>query len=383
MRIGIITGEYPPMRGGVGAYTQILAHELAQQGEQIFVFSSIEAHNDNPNIRLTSRVKNWGVGSLRALHQWARDYHLDILNLQFQTAAYGMSPWVHFLPDTNRSIPVVTTFHDLRYPYLFPKAGRVREWMVRRLAQTSAGVIVTNHEDQARLAGMPQTTLIPIGSNILQPLPADFDATLWREQAGAKAGDFLLGYFGLFNHSKGIDMLLKALASLRVEGIPARLVMVGGGVGASDPTNETFMAAMNRQIQELDLAPVIYQTGYLENDADVGAYLAASDVVVLPFTDGASYRRGSLMAAIHYGCPIVTTKPQAAIPTFRDGENMLLVTPHNVSALKTALGQLHESTALRERLRKGAAELAKQFKWTKIARDYMIFFERVVGGFKL
>jgi N-acetylglucosaminyl-diphospho-decaprenol L-rhamnosyltransferase len=29
MRIGIITGEYPPMQGGVGAYSQILAHTLS------------------------------------------------------------------------------------------------------------------------------------------------------------------------------------------------------------------------------------------------------------------------------------------------------------------------------------------------------------------
>ncbi len=32
MRIGIVTGEYPPMQGGIGAYAQILAKEMLGDG---------------------------------------------------------------------------------------------------------------------------------------------------------------------------------------------------------------------------------------------------------------------------------------------------------------------------------------------------------------
>ena len=45
--------------------------------------------------------------------------------------------------------------------------------------------------------------------------------------------------------------------------------------------------------------------------------------MVLPFEDGASYRRSSLIAAIHQGCAILTTEPAHEIETFAHGRNLL------------------------------------------------------------
>jgi glycosyltransferase involved in cell wall biosynthesis len=116
----------------------------------------------------------------------------------------------------------------------------------------------------------------------------------------------------------------------------------------------------------------------LPDEEEVGNYLTASDVVVLPFVDGASYRRGSLMAAIRYGCPIVTTNPQVQIPTFIDGENMRLFEAGNSRALANALRDLYQSPELRERLRNGAAQLSQHFDWSQIASDYTNFLYWVI-----
>ncbi|MBI5666560.1 MAG: glycosyltransferase [Chloroflexi bacterium] len=379
MRIGLVTGEYPPMHGGVGAYSHLLAVELARQGRAVFVLSSSATREDHPAINLSNNIRRWNLGSLRAIGNWAHNNRLDVVNLQFQTAAFALSPWIHFLPDALRTIPVVTTFHDLRYPYLFPKAGPLRPWIVHHLARASAGIIVTNHEDAQQVQMLSKVALIPIGSNILEPLPPDFDPRKWRAKAGAQPGDFLLAYFGLFNRSKGIDTLLAGLAQLHAAGLPARLVLIGGGAGSSDPTNAAFMAQMNSMIERHHLAPFIHQTGYLDESA-VGAYLTASDAVVLPFADGASYRRGSLMAALHYGCAIITTTPQVAVPTFKDGDNMLLVPPGDSAALVQAINRLRAAPDLRDHLRRGAARLANAFRWDTIARDTITFFRRITEG---
>jgi glycosyltransferase involved in cell wall biosynthesis len=376
MRIGIVTGEYPPLIGGVGAYSHILSKKLVRQGHTVSVFSSSGAESQDTDIPV-SHTKSWGVGSLMSIHKWAVAERLDIINLQFQTAAYAMSPWIHFLPDVMGKIPVVTTFHDLRYPYLFPKAGQLRTWIVMRLARASAGVIVTNHEDQMQLRHIKNTTTIPIGSNILKPLPVNFDAKVWREKAGAKNGDFLLGYFGLFNRSKGLDHVLRSVAELREMNIPIRLVLIGGGAGVSDPTNAAYIQEMNQQIETLGLKNTIQQTGYLDDEA-VGAYLSACDAVALPFTDGASYRRGSLMAAIHYGCAIITTTPHVPIEAFRAGENLLLVKANDTPALQTGIRQLYEAANLRERLKQGAAQLAHTFEWSGIASATANFFRHTI-----
>ncbi|MCU0513595.1 MAG: glycosyltransferase family 4 protein [Anaerolineae bacterium] len=375
MRIGIVTGEYPPMEGGVGAFSQILAHTLHDQGHHVALFSRAGAQAA-PGLPLT-HTATWGAGGLRALRDWARRERPDIVALQFQTAAYDMSPWVHFLPRALRPLPVVTTFHDLRFPYLFPKAGPLRDWIVMHLARHSAGVIVTNHEDAARVAPLPRHTLIPIGSNILTDLPADYDRADWRAQAGAAAGEVLLAYFGFINRSKGLETLLDSLAHLRAGGVAARLVLIGGRTGASDPTNAAFAAAIDRRIQTLRLGEQITWTGFVTETA-VSAFLHAADLVVLPFLDGASYRRGTLMAAVHHGCAIITTTPAVPVPDFITGENMLLVPPGNAGALAAAIRRAAASPALHDRLRQGAARLREQFDWQNIARATADFYARIL-----
>ncbi len=374
MRIGFITGEYPPMQGGVGAYTRILAGNIAAQGHEVHILSRVGTINDDPAIQLAPLIKQWTLASLPAIRTWAQG--LDVINVQYQTAAFDMSPLVHFLPHLIRR-PVVTTFHDLRHPYLFPKAGALRDYIVMHLARASSGAITTNYEDALKLAALPNSALIPIGSNILEPLGDDFDQRVWREKAGAGEGDFLLTYFGLINRSKGLEPLLESLSKLRANGVPARLIMIGNA-GTSDPTNAAYMTEIDALIERLELSPYIHRTGYIDDDTMIGAYLSASDAVVLPFADGASFRRGSLMAAIRYACPIVTTEPRIHIPTFQDHENMIFVPPDDSHSLTHALHRLYESPDLRERLKQGAKVLALDFDWAEIARDTVEFYEQVV-----
>lgn len=375
MRIGIVTGEYPPMRGGVGAYTDLLARHLAAKSQQVYLFSRAGTHS--ASLPLEASIRAWGPASLHAVRRWARDNCLQVVSVQFQTAAFDMSPWVHFLPDA-AGLPVITTFHDLRFPYLFPKAGPLRDWIVMRLARASTGVIVTNDEDEARVRHLTRTALIPIASNIVAELPQPFDSNPWRTQVGASADDFLLAYFGLVNRSKGLDVLLESLAALREIGIPARLVVIGGEVGSSDPSNAAYAAEIEALVMRLGLAPYAHFTGYLQDEAAVGSFLKASDMVVLPYRDGVSLRRGSLMAAIRYGCPVTTTMPRVEIALFRDGHNMLLVPPDDSAALTQALRRYHESPHLQNALRVEAENLKHLFDWPHIADCHIRFFERVL-----
>jgi glycosyltransferase involved in cell wall biosynthesis len=132
-----------------------------------------------------------------------------------------MHPAIHLLPRMlRRHAPVVVTFHDLRVPYLFPKAGPLRWRAMLTLARSAAGVIVTNPEDAAtlRAAGLTRVREIPIGSNITPAALAGFDPAAWRAARGIPATTALIGYFGFLNESKGGETLLRALAALRGQG---------------------------------------------------------------------------------------------------------------------------------------------------------------------
>ncbi len=373
MKIGVITGEFPPMTGGVGAFSRILAETMQQQGHEVQILSR---HGTDSDTLPISTISNWGMGSYAPIQEWVHKHQFDVVNLQFQTAAYDMSPFVHFLPNMVHT-PLVTTFHDLRFPYLFPKAGKLRTWIVNYLARKSNGVIATNHEDGQQLSDLHNHTVIPIGSNIMSELPADYDRTSWRKKVGADDDTFLLGHFGFIKEIKGIDYLLSAMTKLRTGGVRVRLVFIGGRSNVvDDGSDDPYLAHLDKRIQQLGLEEFVHWTGFVE-EGEVASYLSAVDLVTLPFLDGASYRRGSLMAAIQYGCAILTTHPQTKIPTFKHEINTWLIPTYSDSQIEAGILHLLEHPHHLTDLREGALELRQHFDWDVIAKDTVSFFEKV------
>ncbi|MBK8025676.1 MAG: glycosyltransferase [Chloroflexi bacterium] len=215
--------------------------------------------------------------------------------------------------------------------------------------------------------------MIPIGSNILTDAPAGSEQ--YRSQAGADPDEALVVYFGLVNRSKGLETLLDAFRRILDRGLRARLALVGAVAGDSDATNQAYLAEIDRLIAQHRLGPFVHRTGYL-GERDVAGYLTAADVVALPFADGASYRRGSLMAALRLGCAIVTTTPAVEVTTFQDGENMMLILAGDGPALADALHKVIVDPALRARLRAGSARLSSAFEWPQIAQATIEVFDR-------
>ena len=370
MKIGLITGEFPPMPGGVGDFTKSLAERIRDCGHQVHILSRQGSAGANLNI---STVRGWGPGCLPRIRAWTRRHRLDVVNLQYQTSAYDMSPFIHFLPAA-LDAPLVTTFHDLRHPYLFPKAGPLRDWIVLRLARASAGIITTNQEDDRRLTGLPKRRLIPIGSSIPRADCSEGDRA--KAQWGAPADDhtFVLGHFGFVNAAKGIDYLIEALANLRAAGHDLRLLFIGekrNNVGSA--ADAVYLAALEDRIERLGLADAIHWTGYLP-EREAAACFKAVDLMTLPFTDGASYRRSSLIAAIHCGCAILTTEPAVTIDSFVQGENLWLVPPASSDAIQGAILRLMRDRERLTRLRAGALQLSRHFDWDTIARETIAMY---------
>jgi len=143
--------------------------------------------------------------------------------------------------------------------------------------------------------------------------------------------------------------------------------MIGGQVGTSDPTNRTYADRLERLIDELSVRTRICWTGYVPS-SEVSAALLAADVVLLPYRDGISLRRGSLHAALAHGCAVVSTYPRVPLQGFVDGQNVLLVPPQDPLALARAANHLWRNLSLRRRLSEGAKALAQEFTWDRIAR---------------
>ena len=380
MRVLFVTGEFPPMQGGVGDCTNEIARELVARGVDVQVLTSTKSQNSNPKFQILPIIDKWDWSILRVIQNTCREFQPDVVHIQYQTGAFGMHPAINFLPRFLR-VPVVTTFHDLRVPYLFPKAGPVREWVTRALAQSCAAVIATNDEDFLKFEtwNLKLASLIPIGSNITTTPPADYNRAAWRAQLGVGQNETLLCYFGFLNESKGGETLMRALTKLP----NAKLLMIGGQVGASDPTNFAYLNKVKTLIDELGLTQRVIWTDHAA-PAMVSAHFYASDICVMPYRDGASYRRGTLMAALAHGMAIVTTDAKIQIsdvrtklPPLRDNENCLLVPPADAPAIASAVQRLVATPELRAKIIAGARALSQNFTWDKIADQHVALYRQV------
>jgi len=399
MRIGLVTGEYPPMQGGVGDFTRELARALDQLGHEVHVVTHREARPSLPAgeryslqqlrepigvgyAQLHAQARRWRWGDVNRVADIVRRYELDVINVQYQAAAYNMlSAAINLAPWRLKGlVPVAVTFHDLRVPYLLPKAGPLRRFVVRFMARQAHGVIATNYEDYATLRrweiGEGCIRQIPIGSNITVYRPEEVDVLVTRRKLGLRPAHVLLGYFGFLNESKGADTLVRALARLDER---FHLVFIGGRTGASDTANnQAFLARLERLIGEMGVKERVHWTGFLPDEA-VSAHMAGADVMVLPYRDGVSLRRGTLMAALAHGRPVISTRPVAPIPALRHGREIWLVPPADPEGLAEAIRTLAGDAELRRRLASGAKQIAQQFTWDKIGRRTAIFLEELAG----
>jgi glycosyltransferase involved in cell wall biosynthesis len=391
MRVCLIAGEFPPMQGGVGDYTSCLARAMAQMGNEVTVITSGRATPvaDIHGVRVLAAVRRWDFECWPVISRILQETKAEVANIQYQAGAYQGHGAINLMPLRWRLAgkPLgAVTFHDLNAPYLFPKAGPLRQRSLRLMAQTCRVVITTNPEDAAALR-MP-SKLIPIGSNISPEPAANYDRLAQRAQWGVGPNDLLLAYFGFLTPSKGVETLMATLRLLRDGGWRVTLLMVGGMASDSVASDLSYAGKLRQEILASDLAPLIRWTGFTSAD-QVTANLLAADLCVLPFRDGASFRNGTLAAAIAHRLALVTTAqlhiaPQAEAAAeasglrLQDGVNSRLVPPSDAPAMARAIAQLAGDAKLRAQLQAGMAELAKLTTWETIARQTLEAYQKAL-----
>jgi glycosyltransferase involved in cell wall biosynthesis len=198
------------------------------------------------------------------------------------------------------------------------------------------------------------------------------------------ADAFLLAYFGYLYPNKGVETLLRAFAAVAARRPAVRLAVVGG-------TNEVVLKTAGRpryaedlrdMARDLGVADRVAWTGYVPGDTDdLSRYLRAADAAVLPYDAGAFLNNSSLAAATAHGLPTVTTRGEVLEKPLVEGENVLLCPPKDPAAVVAAVEALLDSPELRERLRRGALGLAREwFSWDRLLERTLEAFGAPADG---
>ena len=355
----IISALFPPLRGGLADHTLRLATELVARFPVTVLTSRGAAAI--PSLDVRSVVIDWkdAAALRRAIDACPSD---AVLLWQYVPHMYGhgginrpLMRLISGLRDAGRRQIVLA--HEIwagwtwRPHWLWYSLNHLLQWrQILRMADfvpTSTERWINNWSERwPAFAG--KFVLAPSPSNIaVEPVPTDHRER-WRAEHGLAADEKVLAFFGTLNVFKQFGWVLEAWQAAHARGDRPVLCLAG------DATPEGIPDALKAWFLPLGFLPAV----------EASRLLQAADLLLLPFEDGASERRGSLMAGLAHGVPVVTTTGHNTGPTLR-GADFLAHTPVSDPAAFRAnvLRLLDDPAGSRALGRRGRETYIRDYDW--------------------
>ncbi|MBX6331811.1 MAG: glycosyltransferase [Gemmatimonadaceae bacterium] len=270
--------------------------------------------------------------------------------------------WIATSLAARGGVPVVVTCHGSDVRLLErPLLHRVG----RRVLSRAASVTTVSHFLARDLARLVPDLRTPI---TVTPMPLDVD----RFAAGAqepKADPPRVLYAGNLVPSKGVDVLVRAVAILVQRGIACQLQVLGEG--PERPALQALAAS-------LGLTNVEWSS-FLPQSEMPAAYGRAT-VTVLPSRGHAEGLGLTLVEALLAGCAVVGT-PAGGIPeVVQHEETGLLARDGDAEDLATQIGRLITDPALRTRLTRAGRDAVRRVYAPETAAGKIIALYETIRG---
>ena len=341
-RWAILTGEYPPQSGGVSDYTRLVAEGLAEAGDEVAVYAP--PHGVGPDLAAAGVRVRWlpdrfGLRGLRWLdRELARD-RPDRILLQYVPHAFGLkamnlpfAAWVAFR--ASRIAPVWVMFHEVAFPFvrrpLRHNLVAIANWLMVRAIAGAADLLMVSIPAWNDLLGKicPRARhgeWLPVPCNVATAADPRAVAAA-RSRYSPDPTVPLVGHFGTFGRLI-TDLLEPAVVGLLRTDPRARILLIGRG-------SESYCSAIAAAYP--GLADRVTETSELTPAAVAAAHLRARDILLQPDPDGVSSRRGSVMAGLANGVPVVTNLGRLSEPLWGTSTGVKVVPGPDPSALAVA-----------------------------------------------
>jgi glycosyltransferase involved in cell wall biosynthesis len=334
LRVAFIVGDNHTPYCGVKNYARSLAQALAQR--------DIEAHVLTP--------EDWGSRSVMRFTRQIGKGDYDIVHLQYPSIGYRGSLFPHLLGLMKLADASVVTLHE--YSAL-PRLQKISTQLFRGAART---LIFCSHYERSLYdrhlltVGAPQV-VIPIGSNV----PA-------ATTSGSR--DATVVYFGQIRPNKGIEQYL----SLAKQSIESKRQFAFHIIGSAPGVHQSYMSDLRRN------APQAVKWSIDLEFTKVSEVLAGSFAAYLPFPDGVSERRGSMLAALTNGLPVLSTIGAATPPEMLP---VLLPTRSSGEAL-SLLDQLSKDPERCSEICVASRIHAARYAWSSIAAQHVLAYQEAL-----
>jgi glycosyltransferase involved in cell wall biosynthesis len=152
------------------------------------------------------------------------------------------------------------------------------------------------------------TAIVPIPSNI-PPVESSAEPRFAARLREARAqGRLVIGHFGSIYPRKQSDFVLDVAEHVARRGRPVLSLFIGDFIKGMDRVEEEFTAKVRR----LGMEENVLVTGYVADFGEMRALFRAADCFLYRFPEGLTSRRGSVLACLQSGRPVIVNAPRDA-----------------------------------------------------------------------
>ena len=322
----------------LSVHTKIMSSYFKRAGE-IIIMTSKEASNqgkaDSREIkdRLIEISGAWNLINLAKKFKEIIAFNPDTIFIQYVPFLYGRGGinfsfplWVLFLRIFFK-YRIEIYFHELYYPFEMKMKSilmNVSHIIMLLVLGTSAHhILVTTKDFEKQMKRIlffkKYICWLPVGPNIEKYKVDQKACDEFRRKNNISSTDIVLGSFGTFHPSKNYQLIFDILKKIKTEEkVPVKFIMIG--------QNEAQLLEYLGAEDFKQLKGMVITTGKLD-DLEVNVAFAVMDLYLGYFVDGLSSRRGSIMAAMQAGLPIISTLSKTTEGCFIQQAHIYLYDP--------------------------------------------------------
>jgi len=358
----LITGEYPPQPGGVSDYSRLVACGLAAADDEVHVWApECPAQLQSDDGVVVHRLPgHFGPRALAALAKSIDGSGQSRVLVQYVPHAFGFKamnlPFCLWLFGRRHSRTAVM-FHEVMFPMRVSQPlkhnviGLTTRLMAMLVARSAERIFVATPlwDGLLRRFVGPHNSIswLPVPSNI--PVIDDPAAVAAMRLAYSPDGVPLLGHFGTYTGlvAQSVEALLAPVLENRSD---ARVLLIGAN---SNSFRERWVAAHPGFVDR------VCATGALAPE-QLSPALGACDVMIQPYPDGVSTRRGSVMAPLAHGRAVVTTNGVATEPLWAQSGAVAMAPADDHDAMQSLIARMVADEGERLRMASAAKKLYAQ-----------------------
>lgn len=321
----IYTGSYPDDKCGVGDYV----------------------YNLNEEINRSSSVKVIKLSLLELVCTlFSNRKKIKLINIQYPSIGFATSKFSAFRPHIALIIAKLFCLKTSITLHEFSSLSKRAQWFLKVFKLADYIIFTTEYEKkigEKQLFASEKTRLIPIASNI----PASLK----------KNKRFDLIHFGIISKGKGIEEFIWILAELYKRNLKFHSALIG----YVPETDKSYANSIIAQCSKYNCELLLNKSA-----GEISAYLAESDMAILPYPDGISERRGTALAAMLNRALVFSFRGKFSA----EFENITVLGHDKYDLLNNILNYFNQAESFFQ-INDKAHEYAEKRNWQSIAQLYI------------